>query len=194
MCATAIRRRPTSCAWTASRAIMMNIMKTGSSSTLDIIKGVREKLSQRQFKGQLPPQLKISALSDQSIFVRERHQRRGPRGHYRRLPHGHHDPGLPGQLALHDHHRGLHSALDSLLAHRALRAARDHQHHDPGRHGAGRGHPGRRRHRRHRKHQPQSGDRARSWSRPFSTARRRLPLPRWFPRSPSASCLCPCSS
>ena len=50
------------------RAIMMSVMKTGSASTLDIIKGVREKLE--SIKGQLPPQLQINALSDQSIFVR----------------------------------------------------------------------------------------------------------------------------
>ncbi|MGA3264835.1 MAG: efflux RND transporter permease subunit, partial [Terracidiphilus sp.] len=50
------------------RAIMMSIMKTGSSSTLDIIKGVRDKLE--NIKGQLPPQLRINALADQSIFVR----------------------------------------------------------------------------------------------------------------------------
>ncbi len=50
------------------RAILMSIMKTGSASTLEIIEGVRSKLEAA--KGQLPPQLKISALSDQSIFVR----------------------------------------------------------------------------------------------------------------------------
>ncbi|HEY1986705.1 MAG TPA: efflux RND transporter permease subunit [Terracidiphilus sp.] len=50
------------------RAILMSIMKTGSASTLDIIAGIRSKLD--GMKGQLPPQLKISALSDQSIFVR----------------------------------------------------------------------------------------------------------------------------
>ena len=38
------------------RAIMMNILKIGSSSTLDIIKGVRDILSNPSFKGQLPPQ------------------------------------------------------------------------------------------------------------------------------------------
>jgi ribosomal protein L12E/L44/L45/RPP1/RPP2 len=46
----------------------MSIMKTGSASTLDIIKGVRGVLA--NIKGQLPPQLQINALSDQSIFVR----------------------------------------------------------------------------------------------------------------------------
>jgi CzcA family heavy metal efflux pump len=50
------------------RAILMSIMKTGSASTLDIIAGIRAKLE--NIKGQLPPQLQISALSDQSIFVR----------------------------------------------------------------------------------------------------------------------------
>ena len=50
------------------RAILMSIMKVGSASTLDIIAGIHEKLD--EMKGRLPEQLKISALSDQSIFVR----------------------------------------------------------------------------------------------------------------------------
>ncbi|HMD77146.1 MAG TPA: efflux RND transporter permease subunit [Terracidiphilus sp.] len=50
------------------RAILMAIMKTGSASTLEIIKGVRDKL--KEVEGQLPPQLRINALADQSIFVR----------------------------------------------------------------------------------------------------------------------------
>ncbi len=50
------------------RAVLMSILKTGSASTLDIISGVRSKLE--LVKGQLPPQLRINALSDQSIFVR----------------------------------------------------------------------------------------------------------------------------
>jgi multidrug efflux pump subunit AcrB len=52
------------------RAIMMSIMKTGSASTLDIIKGLQEKLASPEVKGNLPPQMKINSLSDQSIFVR----------------------------------------------------------------------------------------------------------------------------
>jgi CzcA family heavy metal efflux pump len=51
-----------------NRGVLMSILKTGSSSTLDIIKGVHEKLD--NIKGTLPPQLQISSLSDQSIFVR----------------------------------------------------------------------------------------------------------------------------
>src|SRR6185437_12254097 len=47
---------------------MMSIMKTGSASTLNIIRDVREKID--YVKGQVPPQTHIYALSDQSIFVR----------------------------------------------------------------------------------------------------------------------------
>ena len=50
------------------RAILMSIMKTGSASTLDIIEGIHTKLA--EMKGRLPQQLAISSLSDQSIFVR----------------------------------------------------------------------------------------------------------------------------
>jgi multidrug efflux pump subunit AcrB len=50
------------------RASLLTIQKTGSASTLDIIKGIFDKLPIIQ--SQLPPQLKITALSDQSIFVR----------------------------------------------------------------------------------------------------------------------------
>ena len=50
------------------RAVLINIMKTGSASTLSIIKAVRDKLA--YIKGDLPPTLQIKPLSDQSIFVR----------------------------------------------------------------------------------------------------------------------------
>jgi multidrug efflux pump subunit AcrB len=50
------------------RAAVMSIMKTGSSSTLDIIKGVYAKLE--SIKGQLPSNLQVRALSDQSVFVK----------------------------------------------------------------------------------------------------------------------------
>ncbi|MGD0292260.1 MAG: efflux RND transporter permease subunit [Terracidiphilus sp.] len=52
------------------RSAVMAIMKTGSASTLDIIRSVREKLESQQLKGSIPPQMHIKALSDQSIFVR----------------------------------------------------------------------------------------------------------------------------
>ena len=52
------------------RGVIMNLLKVGSASTLDIIKNVREILNDPSFKGQLPPTMRIDALVDQSIFVR----------------------------------------------------------------------------------------------------------------------------
>jgi len=51
------------------RAALLSIIKTGSASTLDIVKGILAKAN--GLKAQLPPQLKITPLADQSIFVRE---------------------------------------------------------------------------------------------------------------------------
>jgi len=50
------------------RASLMSILKTGSASTLDIIAGIHEKLP--NILAQMPPQLRVSYLTDQSIFVR----------------------------------------------------------------------------------------------------------------------------
>jgi len=52
------------------RAIMMSILKIGSSSTLGIIKGVNGVIHDPTVLGQLPRSLKITPLADQSIFVR----------------------------------------------------------------------------------------------------------------------------
>src|SRR6202035_458712 len=45
-----------------------SINKIGSTSTLNIISGVRDKIA--LIKGQLPARLEIKPLADQSIFVR----------------------------------------------------------------------------------------------------------------------------
>ncbi|MGO9935210.1 MAG: efflux RND transporter permease subunit [Steroidobacteraceae bacterium] len=50
------------------RAILMNVLKTGKASTIDIINGINQKLP--QIRASLPSELKIQALSDQSVFVR----------------------------------------------------------------------------------------------------------------------------
>jgi multidrug efflux pump subunit AcrB len=52
------------------RAALMSIMKTGSASTLQIIKDVHAIVDSPSMRGQLPPQMQIKSLSDQSIFVR----------------------------------------------------------------------------------------------------------------------------
>jgi multidrug efflux pump subunit AcrB len=51
-----------------NRAILMSVLKTGKASTIDIINSINEKLP--QIRAAMPPELKIQALSDQSVFVR----------------------------------------------------------------------------------------------------------------------------
>ena len=50
------------------RAALLSIIKTGTTSTLSIVKGVLAKAE--GLKSNLPPQFKITPLADQSIFVR----------------------------------------------------------------------------------------------------------------------------
>jgi multidrug efflux pump subunit AcrB len=50
------------------RAVLMNVLKNGGASTLDVINAVHEKLPQVQ--ATLPQSLKIQTLGDQSVFVR----------------------------------------------------------------------------------------------------------------------------
>jgi CzcA family heavy metal efflux pump len=50
------------------RAALLTILKAGGASTLDIVKRVRETLPRIQ--ANLPPELKITLLFDQSVFVR----------------------------------------------------------------------------------------------------------------------------
>ncbi|MEA2781413.1 MAG: hypothetical protein QOK29_2957, partial [Rhodospirillaceae bacterium] len=49
------------------RGVLMSILKAGSASTLSVVSGIRNLLPRVQQT--LPPQLKIQALADQSIFV-----------------------------------------------------------------------------------------------------------------------------
>src|SRR3984957_19196780 len=50
------------------RAVLMNVLKTGNASTIDIIDGINQRLPNA--KATMPPDLKLEAMSDQSIFVR----------------------------------------------------------------------------------------------------------------------------
>jgi multidrug efflux pump subunit AcrB len=50
------------------RASLLSVIKTGDASTLDIVDGIRDKLS--SIKPTLPPALKVTPLADQSLFVR----------------------------------------------------------------------------------------------------------------------------
>src|SRR4030088_2607325 len=50
-----------------TRSTMLVVQKTGIASTLDIVRGIKDKIP--RLKQTLPPALDISTLSDQSIFV-----------------------------------------------------------------------------------------------------------------------------
>ncbi|HKE47330.1 MAG TPA: efflux RND transporter permease subunit, partial [Rhodanobacteraceae bacterium] len=51
-----------------ARSVLMSILKNGATSTLDIVAGVKQKLA--EIKPQLPDNLKITPINDQSLFVR----------------------------------------------------------------------------------------------------------------------------
>jgi multidrug efflux pump subunit AcrB len=51
-----------------NRGVLLSILKAGNASTLDVVKGIRDLLP--RVEQTLPPQLKIHALADQSVFVR----------------------------------------------------------------------------------------------------------------------------
>lgn len=50
------------------RSVLMSVLKSGTTSTLAIVDGIREKLA--KVKGLLPEQLVVVPINDQSIFVR----------------------------------------------------------------------------------------------------------------------------
>ncbi len=50
------------------RGVLVSVLKNGNSSTLDIVSGIRKLLP--RVASTLPPELKMTPLSDQSIFVR----------------------------------------------------------------------------------------------------------------------------
>src|SRR5580700_1178809 len=51
-----------------SRGVLMTVTRTGKASTLDIVNGVQSALT--KILATLPPELKVTTLADQSIFVR----------------------------------------------------------------------------------------------------------------------------
>src|SRR5690606_29138229 len=51
-----------------SRAVLSTVLKNGQTSTLDVVQGIKDLLP--ILREQLPPELKIDILSDQSLFVK----------------------------------------------------------------------------------------------------------------------------
>ena len=133
------------------RALLMNVLKTGKASTIDIINSINAKLP--QIRAVMPPDLRIEALSDQSVFVRAAIsgviREAVIAGRADRTV----DPAVSRQLAQHPDHYDFDSPVDSRLDLLSVGIGRNHQHHDLGRLGAGGGHSGRRCDRDDRKHQ-----------------------------------------
>ncbi len=50
------------------RAVLMSVLKTGTTSTIDVIDGIKARLA--QVRGALPGALKVDTIGDQSLFVR----------------------------------------------------------------------------------------------------------------------------
>jgi multidrug efflux pump subunit AcrB len=50
------------------RAVLQSILRNGNTSTLDVIRGIKDRLP--QIRDSLPPSIKIEPIGDQSIFVR----------------------------------------------------------------------------------------------------------------------------
>ncbi|PPQ27983.1 efflux RND transporter permease subunit [Rhodopila globiformis] len=50
------------------RGVLMNILKAGNASTINVVEGIRKVLP--RVRQTLPPELKIQPLSDQSVFVK----------------------------------------------------------------------------------------------------------------------------
>src|ERR1700723_3805712 len=51
-----------------NRGVLMSILKAGNASTLDVVSGIRKLLPRAA--STLPPELKITPIADQSVFVR----------------------------------------------------------------------------------------------------------------------------
>ena len=51
-----------------NRAVLSTVLKNGQASTIDVVNGIKDLLP--VLKTQLPPELKIDVLSDQSLFVK----------------------------------------------------------------------------------------------------------------------------
>ena len=127
------------------RASLLTIQKTGNASTLDIISGIKALLPRIQ--AQVPPELQIKPLADQSLFVRASIDGVVREGVIAACL-----TGIMILIFLGSWRSTVIIAVSiplSILSfhHRHERAGRDHQHHDPGRTGARRRHSGGRRHR-----------------------------------------------
>ena len=125
------------------RGVLITIIKSGTASTLNVVKGIRDLLP--RVAALVPPQLKITPLADQSVFVRGAND-----GVVRESVIAAALTGLMILLFLGSWRSTIIIAISiplSILTSVIVLSflARDHQHHDAGRAGVGRRHPGGRR-------------------------------------------------
>ena len=137
-----------------NRGALMSIYKNGNASTLQIVAGVKNIV--QQAAQALPPELKVTSLFDQSLFVRASIYGVLREGLIAAALTAMHDPDFSGRLASDDRHFYFHPALHFCFDHPSGGDRPDHQHHDSGRIGAGGRHSGGRCHGRNRKHRTQS--------------------------------------
>ncbi len=86
-----------------NRSVLINVFKNGSTSTLDIVSGIKKMLE--VLKPALPDTLVVKPLADQSIFVRASIQGVIREGIIAAALTSPHDSAVPGQLAFHSHRR-----------------------------------------------------------------------------------------
>ena len=142
MSATAGRCSRTSCAPRAQRSVLLTIIKNGDASTLDVVNRVKAALPDIQKAA--PPGMHIQLLFDQSVFVQQAIDSV--------LREGAIAAGLTALMILlflgswRSTLVVMVSIPLSILTSIAVLSAlgQTHQHHDAGRAGAGRRHPGRR--------------------------------------------------
>ena len=165
MCMTAIRFRPTNSVSSNGRpGALMMVRKTGGSSTLSVVNGIKDVLP--DIRRLIPAGVDVKPIFDQSIFVKAA----APTavlmgGAWPPVLTSDDDPAIPRQLCgSHADHLGLDPALDHRgRAHHVLRRA-DAEYYDPRRLRPGSRHSGRQRNRRHREHRAGSKDAAKEKS------------------------------
>ena len=123
------------------RGVLMSILKAGNASTLDVVSGIRKVLPRAA--STLPPELKITPIAHQSVFVRG-----AINGVVREAVIAGVLTGLMILLFIGSWRSTVIISisiplLNSYLNYRVQHAARDDQHHDPGWSGSGGRHSGR---------------------------------------------------
>ena len=111
-----------------SRGTMLDVQKTGTASTLNIVRGKRQAAADPTNLAGRSGDFPVGGSID---FRNRGYFRRRSRGHNSGVPHRDHDSGLSGRLEEHADYRHFHSALDSRLDFDFERDWSDDQHHDP---------------------------------------------------------------